>query len=101
MGLQANLEQYPQELGRLFKIDDDKHGKTTFECAVRKFGIEKVFEVIENCSIPSSVECSGSRLPSFMVAASIENSAVSIIYYLLRNNVDSSSLVTSHGSSVL
>jgi hypothetical protein len=98
MGLQANLEQYPQELGRLFKIDDDKHGKTTFECAVRKFGIEKVFEVIENCSIPSSVECSGSRLPSFMVAASIENSAVSIIYYLLRNNVDSSSLVTSHGS---
>jgi hypothetical protein len=98
MGLQANMEQYPEELGRLFKIDDDKHGKTTFECAVRKFGIEKVFEVIENCSIPSSVECSGSRLPSFMVAASIENSAVSIIYYLLRNNVDSSSLVTSHGS---
>ena len=101
MGLQANLEQYPQELGRLFKIDDDKHGKTTFECAVRKFGIEKVFEVIENCRIPSSVECSGSRIPSFMVAASFENSAVSIIYYLLRNNVDSSSLVTSHGSSVL
>jgi hypothetical protein len=33
-----------------------------------------------------------------MVAASIANSAVSIIYYLLRNNVDSSSLVTSHGS---
>jgi hypothetical protein len=90
MGLQANMEQYPQELGRLFKIDDNKHpGKTTFEFAVRKFGIEKVFEVIENCSIPSSVECSGSRIPSFMVAASFENSAVSIIYYLLRNNVDS------------
>ena len=100
MGLQANLEQYPGELGRLFTIDG-KHGKTTFECAVRKFGIEKVFEVIQDCSIPSSVECSGSRLPSFMVAASFENSAVSIIYYLLRNNVDSSSLVTSHGSSVL
>ena len=98
MGLQANMEQYPEELGRLFKIDDNKHGKTTFECAVRKFGIEKVFEVIENCSIPSSVECSGSRLPSFMVAASFENSAVSIIYYLLRNNMDSSSLVTSHDS---
>jgi hypothetical protein len=97
MGLQANLEQYPGELGRLFTIDG-KHGKTTFECAVRKFGIEKVFEVIQDCSIPSSVECSGSRLPSFMVAASFENSAVSIIYYLLRNNVDSSSLVTSHGS---
>jgi hypothetical protein len=93
MGLQANMEQYPEELGRLFKIDDNKHGKTTFECAVRKFGIEKVFQVIENCRIPSSVECSGSRLPSFMVAASIANSAVSIIYHLLRNNVDSSSLV--------
>jgi hypothetical protein len=93
LGLQANMEQYPEELGRLFKIDDNGHGKTTFECAVRKFGIEKVFEVIENCRIPSSVECSGSRIPSFMMAASFENSAVSIIYYLLRNNVDSSSLV--------
>ena len=72
--------------------------KQPYECAVRKFGIEKVFEIIQDCSIPLSVECSGSRIPSFMVAASFENSAVSIIYYLLRNNVDSSSLVTSHGS---
>jgi hypothetical protein len=99
LGLQANMEQYPEELGRLFKIDDNRHGKTTFECAVRKFGIEKVFEVIENCSIPSSVECSGSRIPSFMVAASFENSAVSIIYYLLRNNVDSSSLVNHNNNN--
>jgi hypothetical protein len=33
-----------------------------------------------------------------MAAASFENSTVSIIYYLLRNNLDSSSLVTSHAS---
>jgi hypothetical protein len=30
IGLQTNLEQYPEELGCLFKIDD-KHCKTTFE----------------------------------------------------------------------
>jgi hypothetical protein len=35
MDLQANLEQYPEELGRLFKIDD-KHGKITLRVCRQK-----------------------------------------------------------------
>ena len=88
MNLEANLEQYPEELGRIFEKDDHN---TTYECAITKFGAEKVFEVIQDC-IPSSVLCLGSDLESFLVAASCENSALSVIYGLLRNNLDTSPL---------
>ena len=91
MKIQAEMEQYPEELGRLFRKKHED-SKTTYECAVTKFGIEKVSEVIQDC-IPSSVVISGSHLPSFIVAATYKNSPVCIIYYLLRKNLDSSSLV--------
>ena len=89
MNVQANLEQYPEELGRIFEKDD--HSNTAYECAVTKFGTETVFQVIQDC-IPSSVVCSGSDIESFVVAASLENSALSVIYGLLRKNLDTSPL---------
>ena len=80
LSLQNNIEQYPEELGRLFVMNE--HGKTTFESAIIKFGEHKVFQVIEDY-VPWHVECVGTNLLPFVVAASCENSAVSVIYYLL------------------
>jgi hypothetical protein len=90
MTLQNNFRQYPHELGRIFAKDDECN--ETFYCsAVRKFGIEKVFKfLVEEC-LPSDEEWADTRsysdLPLFMAAASCENSAVSVIYHLLRRNV--------------
>jgi hypothetical protein len=81
---------YPDELGRLFVKDDEEYDETFFESSLRKFGIEKVFELIEECL--SDAEWDGAHngnLPPFMVAASCENcSAASVIYYFLRRNVN-------------
>jgi hypothetical protein len=84
--LQVNMQKFPEKLGLLFV--QNKYGKTTYENAVTKFGKEKVFQAIAKC-IPSSIACAGTRLPSFFVAASCENSAVSLIYYLIRKDPSS------------
>ena len=89
MTMQSNIQKYPEELGRLFAKDG--RNETFYGSAVRKFGIEKVFEfVVEEC-LPSDKEWadtrSGSYLPLFMVAASCESCTVSVIYHLLRRNV--------------
>ncbi|GAF78125.1 unnamed protein product, partial [marine sediment metagenome] len=89
MTLQNNFRQHPQELGRLFVKDDEEYDETFYDSAVRKFGIEKVFELIEEC-VPLDVEWADTHsnaLPLFMVAASCENCAASVIYYFLRRNV--------------
>jgi hypothetical protein len=92
MTLHNNFRQYPQELGRLF-IKDGCH-ETFYGSAVRKFGIEKVFKfLVEEC-LPSDKEWADTHsgnLPLFMIAASCENSAVSVIYHLLRRNVHDAS----------
>jgi hypothetical protein len=91
MTLQNNFRQHPQELGRLF-VEDEGCDETFYCSAVRKFGIWKVFKfLVEEC-LPSDGEWAdsfsgSSNLPLFMVAASCENSAVSVIYHLLRRNV--------------
>jgi hypothetical protein len=87
--LQNNLRQHPHELGRLFAKDGCN--ETFYGSAVRKFGIEKVFKfIVEEC-LPSDKEWAGSfsgnSLPLFMVAASCENCAASVIYHLFRRNV--------------
>jgi hypothetical protein len=88
MTMQNNIQTYPEELGRLFA----KNGRneTFYNSAVRKFGIDKVFKfLVEEC-LPSDKEWSDSlsgNLPQFMVAASCENCAASVIYHLLRRNV--------------
>jgi hypothetical protein len=91
MTLQTNMKMHPQELGHLFVKDDEERDETFFESSLRKFGGEKVFTLIEEC-LPLDVEWAGAHnhgnLPPFMVAASCENCAVSVIYYLLRRNVN-------------
>jgi hypothetical protein len=90
MTLQNNFIQHPQELGRLFAKKYDGRNETFYGSAVRKFGIEKVFKfLVEEC-LPSDKEWANTfsnALPLFMVAASCENCAVSVIYYFLRRNV--------------
>jgi hypothetical protein len=92
MTLKNNFRLYPQELGRLF-VKDEKCDETFYDSAVRKFGIEKVFQLIEECPPPPLDEewsdtHSKNALPLFMVAASCENCApVSVIYYFLRRNL--------------
>jgi len=90
MTLQDNFRKHPHELGRLF-VKDEECNETFYNSAVRKFGIEKVFKfLVEEC-LPSDGEWadsfSGSYFPLFMIAASCENSEVSVIYHLLRRNV--------------
>jgi hypothetical protein len=90
--LQTNMTLYPDELGRLFLKDEEEEcNETFFESSLRKFGGEKVFELIEEC-LPLDAEWAdgahnNGNLPPFMVAASCENCAASVIYYLLRRNV--------------
>jgi hypothetical protein len=88
MTMQSNIHIYPEELGRLFAKDGCN--ETFYGGAVRKFGIEKVFKfLVEEC-LPSDKEWTdthGANLQLCMVAASCENSPVSVIYHLLRRNV--------------
>ena len=83
--LEAYMQEYPEELGRLFV--KNSHGKTFYECGVTKFGIVKVFQAIEEC-VPLGVGRGEGDLEPFMVAAACENSAFSVIYFLLRRNPD-------------
>jgi hypothetical protein len=88
MTMQNNIPTYPEELGRLFAKDGCN--ETFYNSAVRKFGIDKVFKfLVEEC-LPSDGEWADNfsgNLPLFMIAASCEISAVSVIYHLLRRNV--------------
>jgi hypothetical protein len=89
--LQTNMTLYPQELGRLFLKGEEQCDETFFESSLRKFGGEKMFELIEEC-LPLDAEWAGAHnhgnLPPFIVATSCENCAASVIYYLLRRNVN-------------
>ena len=90
--LQTNMILYPNDLGRLFLKDEKEEcDESFFESSLRKFGGDKVFQLIEEC-LPLVVEWAdgahNGNLPPFMVAASCENCAASVIYYLLRRNVN-------------
>ena len=86
MTLRAEMEQCPEELGHLF-VKNGSNGKTAYERAVAKFGMEKTMQVIE-CCILLMAECidTNTNLYAFMSVASCENSALSAIYYLLCDN---------------
>ena len=72
----------------LFQINDSDipaSNRTYFDCAVTKFGIDKVFKVLEEYMPPvDRVSSYCNCLYPFMMAASYEKSALSVIYYLLR-----------------
>jgi hypothetical protein len=94
MTMQNNIHQYPEELGRLFLAKDGGCKETFYDSAVRKFGIEKVFKFLVEEYLPSDKEWADTRsgnLPLFMIAASCENCAVSVMYHLLRRNVHDAS----------
>ena len=82
MTMQHSINKHPQELRRLFVKDG--RNETFYGSAVRKFGIEEVFKLfVEEC-LPSDEEWADSfsnALPLFMVAASCENCAASVIYH--------------------
>jgi hypothetical protein len=90
--LQTNMPLYPDELGRLFSKDEEQCDETFFESSLRKFGGKKVFQLIEECFPLGAEWADGAHnhgnLPPFMVAASCENCAASVVYYLLRRNVN-------------
>ena len=63
--------------------------ETNFDCAITKFGYKKVFEAFEACTRMHGAAdevCAISNLYPFMIAASYEKSALSIIYYLMRRH---------------
>jgi hypothetical protein len=73
MILQTNMKLHPQELCHLFVKDEEQCDETFFESSLRKFGGEKVFELIEEC-LPLDAEWAGAHnhgnLPPFMTAVS-------------------------------
>jgi hypothetical protein len=53
------MKLFPDELGRLF-FKDEECDETFFECSLRKFEGDKVFELIEEC-LPLDVEWAGAN----------------------------------------
>lgn len=86
--LEAAFNLFPEKLGGLFERDDGEG--TKYEHAVARFGIDKTFQVIDDC-IPfdKTLLYKGTALQPFMAAASQENSSVSVIYHLLRKDPSS------------
>jgi hypothetical protein len=84
--LEAYMQEYSEELGYLFV--KNSHGKTFYGCGVTKFGIDKVFQAIEECVPSLDAGREDCDLEPFMVAAACENSTTSVIYFLLRRNPD-------------
>jgi hypothetical protein len=62
--LQTNMKLYPDELGRLYLKDEEECDKTFFESSLRKFGGDKVFELIEEC-LPLDAEWMAEIMASF------------------------------------
>ena len=83
--LEAYMQEYSEELGRLFV--KNALGNTLYECGFTKFGIDKVFQAIEEC-VPLDAGRGDCDLEPFIVAAACENSTTSVIYFLLRRNPD-------------
>ena len=85
--MKTNMEEHPEELGFLFRIngtDTASSNRTNFDSAVTKFGVHKVFEIVQKCLPPANEVCVVSRLYPFMIAASYKESPLSVIYFLLR-----------------
>ena len=85
----ANMEEHPEEFGFLFQINatdnnrdnDAPPNRTNFDCAVTKFGMQKVLEIVQEHLPPAEEVCG---LYPFMLAASYKESPLSVVYVLLR-----------------
>ena len=82
----TNMEEHPEELGFLFRINDTDtaSNRTYFDCAVRKFGMQKVLDIVQKHMPPATEMCAICGLYPFMIAASCKESPLSVIYFLLR-----------------
>ena len=81
----TNMEEHPEELGFLFRTNANNtaSNRTDFDAAIAKFGIQKVLAIMQE-HVPSSNEvCGVSNLYPFMIAASYEESPLSVVYFLL------------------
>ena len=78
----------PQEFGRLFELVGEGEGEgsiTKFDSAIAKFG-QRGFQTIVDCLPPANEAFPTNQQPYlFMVAASLSNGALSVIYHLLRH----------------
>jgi len=92
----ANMEEHPEELGFLFRINDANanntdtdtdtdtdalSNQTNFDCAVTKFGMQKVLGIVQEHMPPAKEVCG---LYPFMLAASYKESPLCAVYVLLR-----------------
>ena len=84
-----NMKGHPEELGYLFrrKEEDTTLSLTDFDHAVKKFGIEKVFKVLEECMPPMHKVYSTAGLCPFVIAASLPNVPLSVIYFMFRETL--------------
>ena len=83
----TNMEEHPEELGFLFRINDNDtaSNRTCFDCAAAKFGTQKVLEIMQEHMPPADEVCAVSSLYPFMIAASYEEIPLSVVYLLLRH----------------
>ena len=82
--MKKNMEEHPRQLGLLFHPSNDVPDVTNFDRAVTKFGHRKVLEALDDAMPPVDRLCALSNLYPFMIAASYENSDISVVYQLLR-----------------
>ncbi len=80
----------PTIISRLFAKNETS--KTYYEHMIALIEPKEVYRMIQECIPPTVKLPSGLRFPSFAFAASFENTSVSVIYHLLRRNLDSSPL---------
>ena len=89
--LARHMENNPGGLGHLFQIIEGPEGSVPlFGDAVVKFGEEKVLKVLEEHVFdmgPVNDFCQRSNLFPFMIVASLEESAVFVIYHFLRRDL--------------
>ena len=84
LSLKNNMEEHPEQLGRIFHPSDDIPDDTNFDRAVNKFGQKKILELLDDCMSLVHQSCTISNLHPFMIAASCKRSHVSVIYHLIR-----------------
>ena len=82
----TNMEEHPEELGFLFRINDSDttSNRTYFDCTSTTFGIQKVLEIVQEHMPPANEVCAVCGLYPFMIAASFKESPLSVVYVLLR-----------------
>ena len=89
--LQNNMERHPMQLGLLFQqIDSTRTGETLYDTSFRRFGRDVAFrtfvKVLEDSGDLLNEVCETKNLHLCMIAASLGNSALSIIYHLLKRD---------------